>query len=169
MLSKDDLSLLIGRNLADNVYESMMAAVKTREAFISPREVYLDIPSSFAPNAFESEIDRERFSAALVAGTPSEVFDRIFKYQHYTNPKFENPYIAYERLFFGETHKSLSEITSIFFKEECDIELYTWIDENIDAGYIVPKYEVIKSQNGGLFWRRFFHAGIRRKGDASVL
>lgn len=167
-LSKEDLSLLIGRRLAEEVYRSLMAAVETEETFITLREKYMDIPSSFAPKAFKSEIDGERFISAFLAGTPSDAFDSLFRFQHYTNPKFENPYIAYERLFFGETHDSLSEITSNFFSiEECTKELYLWIDENIDAGYIVPKFEVIRSDEGGVFWRRYFHAGIRKKEDTA--
>lgn len=166
MLSKEDLSLLIGRNLAREVYQPMLAAVKAEESAVSPREMYLDVPSSFAPDAFETEMDGERFHAAIVAETPSDAFDRIFRFQHYTNPKFENPFIAYERLFFGETHESLSEFTSLFFdSEECHRELQIWIDANIDAGYIVPNYERVMSENGEIFWRRFFHAGIRKKTD----
>ncbi|MDE7427598.1 MAG: hypothetical protein K2M79_07355 [Muribaculaceae bacterium] len=166
-LSKSDLSLLIGRKLTDEVYGAMMAAVEMGETYSSPREKYMHIPSSFAPKAFKSEIDGERFLTAFLADTPSEAFDSIFKFQHYTNPKFENPYIAYERLFFGETHESLAETTSIFFDiEECTRELYYWIDENIDAGYIVPKFETVKSDDDGIFWRRFFHAGIRKKDNS---
>ena len=163
-LTARDLSLLIGEKLTIDIAPIIMTIVKTNEVVQSMREKYLSVPISFAPSTFETELEGEKFASSLNASKPAEIFDRIFNYQHYTNPKFENPYLTYERLFFGETVESLKKVMSFFFDADANLnDLQKWIDENIDAGYIIPKYEKIKAENGTTYWRRYFHAGIRRK------
>lgn len=163
-LSFPDLSLIIGEDLASEIYGGLLYMVLTGDKTSLHCERPLDAPYSLYPKSFREEVIQIKNIELFKADSPSNLFDGIFRYEHYTNEKFSNPLIAYERMSFGETFQSLYKAMSLYFDEDRHVrELIRWVDDNIDRGYIIPKYERVKTRNNSTCWRRFFHSGIRRK------
>ena len=166
-LSWENLALILGEELANKSYNRLqylcdqgMNTVNTR------KDTVLDVPKNFAPDAFKHNWQEHSILACLTNDRIEDALASIFSYQHYSNPLFKNPYSTRERLFFGETYKSLMDYLWPYFTSVDMLEcINKWIDKNIDAGYVVPKYEVVKAYNGTTYWRRYFHTGIRKFSD----
>lgn len=165
-IRKSDLSLILSPEETEKIYDDLCRIQHNYTYNIDPRDKKLDIPTSFAPQNFVEDLEFRKISASVTSETPAKLLQSIFTYLHYTNEKFDNPLLKYERLFFGESYESLEDVMFPFFIEKEDFEsMQEWIDNNIDEGYVIPKYEQVKSKNGIYYWRRFFHAGIRRFQD----
>jgi hypothetical protein len=57
-----------------------------------------------------------------------------------------------------ESFASLIESFRIRYKDLSDISqnIYQWIDETIDKGLIVPRYERVMDESGNAYWKRYF-------------
>lgn len=163
-LSTYDLSLILGKGMSDIAVPMIKTLIVTKDYCVSLKDSVSGALSWFAPDSFYNDILALKRMSAIIKEKAENVYEGIFKFQHYSNPKFSNRYRAFERLFFGETFDSLLEALYPGFDEKDNtIPLRAWIDENIDEGYIVPKYERQRSVSGEItYWRRYFHAGIRK-------
>lgn len=162
-LSKKDLSYILGERLTVYIYPRLLGLIKSAETTFTFKDRVSDVPDNFAPSAFKSELEYVRIASAIVSDSAEEVLEDIFKFQHYNNKKFSNPLLSIERLYFGETYKSLLyTVTTFFDAVNLLVLINVWIDKSIDSGYVIPKYEKIKSGSGSYYWRRFFHSGIRK-------
>ncbi len=163
MLRYEDLELVMGKVEASSIYPVLVSLIDNEIVALSFKDKVSDLPASFSPRAFENELQTNKILSAFLSESITEIFTDIFKYQHYSNPKFSNKFISYERPFFGESYDSLEEsYKTHFVGPEYYIALHQWVDENIDMGYVVPKYEVVISKSGTLYWKRYFHPGIRK-------
>lgn len=161
--SSSDLSLILGHPLTEVVVPLLRTLILTKDYCVSLKDTVSDLPDWFAPTSFANDIRIVKTSAALEKSNVEDVFGEIFKFQHYGNPGFQNPYRTFERLFFGETFESLLKSLHPFFEAKANMmTLRAWVDDNIDNGYIIPKYEKADSRSGDSYWRRYFHAGIRK-------
>lgn len=163
-LSKKDLELILSADLSDIIYPLLENICESGDFFRSMMDSVLNLPHKFSPSAYSNDWERNTIISCLTADSAKKALSRIFNYQHYSNPKFKNPYLNKERLFFGETFASLIKtIKSYFPRIDASVSVNAWIDENIDGGYVVPKYEKVKSSDGVVYWRRYFHSGIRKR------
>lgn len=163
LLRYEDLELVMGKVEASSIYPVLVSLIENEIVAVSFKDKVSDLPQSFSPRAFENELQTSKIISAFLSESVTDIFTDIFRYQHYSNPKFSNKYISFERPFFGETYDSLEEsYKTNFAGPEYYIALHQWVDENIDMGYVVPKYEVVISKSGSHYWKRYFHPGIRK-------
>lgn len=166
-LSCADLSLIVGMELAKRLSSLLNSFCFKTAAPIIESERIMGVPNEFAPQNFEKDLKSHKVMALVLGEDESKVLQGIFAYQHYSNKKFSNPQLSYERLFFGETYDSLwKALSPLYTTPENREQLSEWIDRNIDAGYVVPKYENVRTSDGVVYWRRYFHAGIRRMSES---
>ncbi len=65
-----------------------------------------------------------------------------------------------ERVRIGETFQSLGKFFKAAYKsDDVDKHINRWIDERIDLGIVVPKYEYKDITLGRRIWRRYFRPG----------
>lgn len=162
-LSKKDLDYILGNSMGNEIYPLLCMIIISKQSAYCKLPMPLRVPDSFAPSVFSQELERVKFTKALTSSDPSELLQGIFSYGHFTNPKFDNPHLAKERLYFGETFHSIVALFKLKLNTRWDIRcISAWIDLNIDKGYLVPRYECVKSIDGNIYWRRFFHSGARK-------
>lgn len=165
-LSKDDLSLILGSETCNKVYSSLSDIINAGIPSFSEKIKLSGVPDSFSPNNFRIDLFTWKIKASVISESLDELMREIFNYQHYSNKHFVNASRSYERYFFGESFESLRKIaTDSRISGNVTNGINIWIDKNIDNGYIIPKYEGIKSKYGEKIWRRYFHAGIRKFKD----
>lgn len=117
---------------------------------------------------FKELYDKAVVSQLDYSNDVREALSLIFTNLHYNIGLFnkreegENPSMI-ERFKFGESYESLLEkLRPKFFfpkKGELELRIYKWIDEKIDMGIVVPKYEPSVDEYGRTYWRRYFRAG----------
>lgn len=162
-LDKDNLSLLLGKKLCEDILEDLQFLIDNNLSVSSMQRINSPIPESFAPADFKAKMEVEKGRLLIDSKSPEEILKGIFQFQHYANPEFAHPQFAFDRIFFGETYTSLEHALFPFYQEEkYIIEMNKWIDEKIDQGCIVPKYERLTSSSGAVLWRRCFHPGLKK-------
>lgn len=157
-----DLKLLVGERFASEIAVMLKAVV---EAKVTDKPEIPDASSPvtmFAPKDFASHYRLIKARLASHAGSVEEVIRGVFMFQHFSNKFYTAPEHMYQRLFYGETFGSLYEAGMPYFKgEEMVRRINRWIDDEIDNGTVVPKYERFEIGEGQIRWRRFFHVGLR--------
>lgn len=166
-LSKSDLTLLIGKSVANIVYPQLHKCMKEGYYVVSNRAKPADAPLYIYPEHLKKLFKSNKIIALIESDSVEEVAERIFKYMHYTNPDIveENSTgrMNHNRIIIGETYNSLSNALIPFYMETFHTKsLHAWVDQQIDAGRIIPKYNRVVDSDGNPHWRRFFHAGIRK-------
>lgn len=162
-LNKKDLSLILGQRMALIIYSALNYICENGEIVRSMKDSVLTIPDSFSPDAYSFDWERHKLIRVISSQNINSALQSVFKYQHYTNPLFQNQFLNRGRLAFGESYQSLNKSIGLFFSNiNLSIEICRWVDMSIDKGYVVPKYVKIKSTEGTTYWRRYFHAGCRR-------
>lgn len=67
-----------------------------------------------------------------------------------------------EKLRIGETFHSLAKQLQFIYKSgDLQKNIHRWIDQRIDLGIVVPKYEYTYASLGRRIWRRYFRPGER--------
>lgn len=157
----DDVSLILGSRYSEMVICKIRKIVSeklTSAVNVANEIVGIDC---FAPKQFETEYSLFKAHCASHSLSIQDVLARIFRFQHFANVVYDKPQYKFERLFYGETYSSLTKICAPYFGEEnINLDINKWIDDQIDNGVIVPKYELYTNQDGYRRWRRFFHAGL---------
>lgn len=162
-LSYKDLRFVLGQSQVNMIEYLLNLAVRNLSYDTSLKSKVVSLPVSFSPSAFSDDLGTLRVRAALASDNAAQVCRIIFSFQHFANPQFSNEFLYLERLFFGETYDSLVDSCEPFVSgPHLSTDIHQWIDESIDAGYVIPKYESVKDKDGSIYWRRYFHAGIRK-------
>lgn len=168
-LSVRDLSLLLGRNMAASVEGYIQDMIDEGVYVLSVREKDEDVPWNLCPPAMEEMMEANKITSLLGGGSPEGVAERIFRFMHYTNPnlrRWSERSSEWRKNTFGETYFSLQDaLYPVYANKEYWKDLRSWVDSQIDAGRIVPKYNDVETTGDEVYWRRFFHAGVRRFAD----
>lgn len=165
-LSREDLSMIIGKDGTERIYDQLTDMIADGVYAVSTRMEPVTIPDSICPEKLELQVGAQKIVAVMEGETPENVGEGIFGFLHYTNPKLKDPDMRpadWRKIVVAETYFSLQDALTPFFMEfEHFFKLRAWVDSQIDAGRIVPKYNRVEDKAGRVFWRRFFHAGIRK-------
>lgn len=161
-VADSDVDLIIGAGFRKKVVASIRKILK--EKTTEHNLLLLNETGGtdwFAPEPLTAEYKLLKAREAARCENAKQVLAGIFQFQNYANPEHEKPQYHHERLFYGETFASLSKACSPYFKgPDTENEINRWVDDQIDNGAVVPKYELFISDEGQRRWRRFFHAGL---------
>lgn len=156
-----DIILILGAKYANAITSDINKIISNNVREEPSVGLELGGIDSFAPKFFELEYSLLKAQLASKSKFVENVMMGIFKFQNFANPIYDSPQFKYERLFYGETYASLIKSCSPYFRgESIEHDINKWIDDNIDNGSVVPKYEFFLTKEGNRMWRRFFHAGL---------
>lgn len=169
-----DLQLLLGdeafvsqikEDLTNILYINRDALLS--ESLIFPRCVNVDddvASSSLIPESYAEEYYQQNKIGAYFSANVREALSHIFSNMHYKigisgGSDWDKQQMLRQRV--GECYNSLRNELVNFFPEEEDLilEIHKWIDEKIDMGIVVPKYEKNTDWRGRTYWKRYFRAG----------
>lgn len=167
-ISLENLRLVLGNEIAISVLETLESILDSSDDMNVVQQVSGKVPDSFAPEELESTLNALKGKLSSEAKHIEHVMSGIIRFQHYSNDLFSTSPFNFKRIFFGESTESFYQsLSSPYLDKNFDDQkklklLNQWIDEKIDSGVIVPKFERIGMDDGAIIWRRFFHAGLNR-------
>ncbi len=163
-ISQENLRLILGYEIVDNVITTLSSILESNDDMNFVQQVFGKVPDSFAPEELEQMLNTLKGHLYVESKQARSTLVQIIDFQHYSNVIFSEAPFCFRKLFFGETYESLIQSLSPFEKlDDKYVFVNEWVDESIDSGVIVPKYERIKLEDGAIVWRRYFHAGLNRK------
>lgn len=154
-----DLILILGKHYAEEIVDEVGKIIGSNTSSEILLKQYDSVLASFAPEDFRGQYDLLKAESAAQADDFSEVLVKIFNFQNFTNPLYSEPQYAATRQYYGETYTSLLKACGPYY-EDLYVKVNRWIDDQIDNGAVIPKYELFISSDGPMLWRRFFHAGL---------
>lgn len=168
-LNVQDICYLVGPDLAQGIREKLKGIYDSGvPTGFDNSETVSVCKDALIPMRFKELYDKAVVSQLDYSNDVREALSLIFTNLHYNIGLFnkreegENPSMI-ERFKFGESYESLLEkLRPKFFfpkKGELELRIYKWIDEKIDMGIVVPKYEPSVDEYGRTYWRRYFRAG----------
>lgn len=165
-VDSDILCYLIGREYGQRCGHILNILLANKCVNVRNELEIVNVKDSFGPSNFKQILEREKFVFSFDALMNNRgykyILMNIFKFVHYENILFNSIEAKKQKMHFGETFQSLMDCVGAYqLVDEKDV--HDWIDEAIDKGYVVPKYEVVSNDNGTRYWRRYFHSGIRKQ------
>ena len=158
---RNDIDLIIGSLSRERVFDNIRQIFTERRFSRAKISIEVGGMDCFAPKQFDAEYSLFKAYSASHYDSIQEVLATIFNYQNFANEIYDKPQFRFERLFYGETYASLFRICAPYFCEDSlNLDMNRWIDDQIDSGAVVPKYEFYFNEDGYRRWRRFFHAGL---------
>lgn len=160
-INRSDLRLILGSAYCEKVIDDLKAIVEERIIGIPAVPSVSDSVEYFAPEPFVSDYRLEKAKLASHSKQVEDIAAGIFTFQNFSNPAYDTPFYRHERLFYGETFASLMKAASPYFTgHDTERAINRWIDDQIDNGGVVPKYEMYTTKEGYHRWRRYFHSGL---------
>ncbi len=156
----EDIDLILGSNFREKVIDYIKQIITEKIFDQTKINIEIEGMDSFAPQQFDAEYSLFKAYCASHSDSIQKVLAEIFNFQNFANEMYNMPQYKFERLFYGETYASLFRICAPYFHEDIIFDINSWIDDQIDNGAVVPKYELFHNKNGYRRWRRFFHAGL---------
>ncbi len=160
-VQEDDIKLILGSDDCESITNRIRDIIKDG---INDSLNYIPVFDEndwFAPEQFREEYIQCKAKLASHSDCVQAAMSGIFEFQNFSNPLYDKPQHRHDRLFYGETFSSLIKSCSPYFMgKEVEYQINHWIDDQIDNGAVVPKYELYVTDQGNYRWRRFFHAGL---------
>lgn len=164
-LSRESLSLIVGKSLAYAIYDDLVEMVANGICVECSRERAAGIPTCFANTLIAKLVTHNKLSSLFNTHTIEEGAEAIFRFMHFHNPMWKTVAMAGNSASareVGESYDSLIEAMAPMYGGHFEPwRLKQWVDAQIDAGRIIPKYERVQTMDGIAYWRRFFFAGLR--------
>ncbi len=166
LISLHDLQWLFGTHVSNIIHDYM----SNIELFtLNTNKLYNRITDSFRikqrliPSELYDNYLRLNINRTRLCDTVEEALSLIFTNQHFNVglASLSSDPDKSSREPFGETYSSLFSSLERFSKDRHKFELsiHKWMDERIDRGIVIPKYENVTDSEGNDYWRRFFRAG----------
>lgn len=166
-----DLKLLIGSELG-NVIDNQLIRLYEAENVRLLADHYADqniANAALIPEEFKEAYYSENSLRAFYSSNIREALSHIFKNMHYKiglsciiNKNSHLP----ERHRVGECFNSLYLFLSNYFSSaqyesasDTVVDIHRWVDEKVDLGIVIPKYDKNIDQYGRNYWKRYFRAG----------
>lgn len=158
---ENDIKLILGSDNSESITRNIRDIIKDRIKDSLDYTPICDDNDWFAPELFKEEYIQHKAKLASHSDCVQAAMSGIFEFQNFSNPSYEKPQYRHDRLFYGETFSSLIKSCSPYFMgKEVEYQINRWIDDQIDNGAVVPKYESYVTDQGNHRWRRFFHSGL---------
>jgi hypothetical protein len=148
-----DLSLILGNELAKEIEPRLNQLILSNEVSPSKREL-LKIPACMINPGLLGSYKIQKYRVVFNERTVEGALNRIFGLLRYISSRssgtegFVTPQETYESIFEALSMRfDLSEIVG---------DVYKWVDQKVDEGVIIPRYERVAGANGFHYWRRFF-------------
>lgn len=169
-IGRTNLEWLLGKSLRDEIYQLLQDSLKRNEADCSvTRPLNYELEDN--PLLPEKELDNynsEKASLALLCPSVDSTLSILF-YRLWTKFGLINNKNREERIRIGETYKSLEKyLRHIYNPADLRQNINRWMDERIDLGVVVPKYEYTYATLGRRLWRRYFRPGEREDSMVDV-
>jgi hypoxanthine-guanine phosphoribosyltransferase len=153
-----DLILILGNSLAKKILPEVNDILRKGEISPSTRE-FLKVPTCLVNERISKAYDFYKFTICRKSDTVDSALHEIFmmggvlqkKAEQLTPPLDDDMPIQ-------ESFVSLvSSLRKGFgFMSLSPEEIYHWIDQKIDEGRVVPRYERVKDEDGNAYWKRYF-------------
>lgn len=163
-INRDNLNWLLGKNLVEDIYPFLQSAREKKDA---DTEIFgIGVSEGDAepliPSVAKEQYHTDKVSYLLMCPGVDTTLSMIF-YKLWLDFGLAKKNIREERVKIGETYQSLERIFSIVYKLDNRLKanLNRWIDQRIDLGIVVPKYESSNASLGRKLWRRYFRPGER--------
>ena len=166
-----DLKLLVGNQLGEIINKQLISLYNTNSiGLLHNHFANVDIAtSSLIPESYKEAYYYKNSIKAYYSNNIREALSHIFTNMHYNigitgniNKDSQLP----DRYRFGECYNSLYAFLSNYFLApqyengtDLIIEIHKWIDEKVDLGIVIPKYEQSSDPQGRSYWKRYFRAG----------
>lgn len=162
-IDQSNLEWLLGKKLRPVIYKLLRDSLfrDVSDCIVSRSSDYGLESNSLLP---ENELERynsEKASLALMCPSVDTTLSLIF-HKLWTEYGLINYKDGEERIRIGENFQSLAKyLRPIYNSTELNENINRWIDERIDLGIVVPKYEYTYATLGRRIWRRYFRPGER--------
>lgn len=166
-----DLKLLIGSKLGNVIDDQLIRLYETENVRLLA-DHYADqyiANAALIPEEFKEAYDSENSLRAYYSTNIREALSHIFTNMHHAiglpRITIKDSHILARRRF-GECFNSLYSFLSEYFSStqyesriDIIIDIHKWVDEKVDMGIVIPKYESNIDQYGRNYWKRYFRAG----------
>lgn len=154
----EDLSLIVGKSVAEDILPDLMKIIDDR--IVSPRKHQkVSIQSTFIPTVYEQDYTVSKYMSIPMGDSAIQTkLKAIFR--NASDKRSSYPAFKLEDMEYGvegimESFESLGQALHVKSHIE-KIEINRWVDERIDNGEIVSRYARVTEENGLSYWRRFF-------------
>lgn len=154
----DDLTLILGGSLAKKMLPEVNDIIRKGEISPSTRE-FLKVPACLVHERISKAYDFYKFSICRKSDTVDSALHEIFMMagtlqknaEQLTPPLDDNTPI--QESFVSLVNSLRKGFGSMSLSPE---KIYHWIDQKIDEGKVVPRYERVKDEDGNAYWKRYF-------------
>lgn len=163
----NDIILIAGPYFSEDIFSILRNVINNKTDIISLsygtdlNNEFIEsplIPEGEMRERFLKERFRISFLAPNISAALSLTFHNLLKEYGLINNRLQRE----DRVRVGETFDSLFKLLSASYsKDMIPEDIHKWIDERIDLGIVVPKYEFVNGPFGYRIWRRYFRAGER--------
>jgi hypothetical protein len=156
-IDEEDLKLILGTELAKELQPGLNRLIRENEVSPSTREL-LTVPSARINSKLVGNYKIFKYRAVLNSSTVEDALDHIFSLSKSLQNISKLHYIAsQDTIIPDESYESLFEALSLKFdKAKIKENVYKWVDEQVDHGKIIPRYEQVENEFGTHYWRRYF-------------
>lgn len=171
-VNERDISYLIGPKLCKGITKELQEIFKNTKINTADSNYKKNNYKSalyIVPDIYLKDYDETVSSHIKYSKDVREALSLIFTNMHYNIGLFIGPIHStsnppmLERYQFGETYDSLyDKLWPRYYslgEENLRLRIHEWIDEKVDLGVVVPKYESSQDEEGRTIWRRYFRAG----------
>ena len=165
-IDSNDINLLIGKELSNIVLPQLNNVINKNDGFIKI--------------SYKNNIEENLLKEPLIPAEGRDNYEylKLLNIHQSIDPEMALSLIFYrlrnefglinnrlrreDKIRVGESFESLYESLNTFFDHDnLMMRIHKWIDERIDLGVVVPKYDFFYDRFGERNWRRFFRSGER--------
>lgn len=164
-IRKEDLSLILGENIANVVYDELTNIIRGKVVF-KPTFDQVILQEYVSPEELRDMYFRQ-LAAAIKDDVPVEDnLDALYRISHFSGDicRSMNQKNLIGHHCIGESFESL--VQRIEHKHIGDKDLLTeinkWVDVRIDECKLAPKYEIVTGSDNQRYFRRFFLCGSNK-------
>lgn len=163
IIDQTNLDWLIGESLRPLIFPLLQNSLRHDYAdcnISGPADFEIQNDPLLPENELES-YNSDKASLALMCPGVDMTLSLIF-YKLWSKYGLINTKEKEDRIRIGETYQSLIKYLRHFYSRgDLKKNINRWIDERIDLGIVVPKYEPTYATLGRRIWRRYFRPGER--------
>lgn len=163
--SKEDISLVLGKEFAGRIDSVIANIIKYKELFDT------DLPQVACQDYVNPKDMREMYLGKISSALKSDAsvegnLDKLFTLSHFSGDIFEilskKDNVAHHC--FGESYESLLNRLKIHHHSDNALleKINRWIDQRIDESRIAPKFEIVLGSDNMQHFRRFFLTGSNK-------
>lgn len=165
-IRKEDLILILGKDMADVMFSEMTSIISGHE-FFKPMLHYVSLQAYVNPERFR-DIYFRKLAAVLKEGVPvGDNLDALYDISHFSSDIYKSTNqmnLQMSHHCIGESFESLEQRIRHKYPTDENLikEINKWVDIRIDESRLAPKYEIVIGSDDQRYFRRMLLCGSNK-------